>query len=72
MPSSRWFFYPGDFVRKQCNLLLSALLAVCLVFSFPIEKAEAKSNGVLVVAKPELTPMVSTKKKLTGISRSHA
>lgn len=37
-------------MRKQCNLLLSALLAVCLVFSFPIEKAEAKSNGVLVVA----------------------
>lgn len=50
MPSSHWFFCPGSFIRKQCSLLLSALLAVCLVFSFPIEKAEAKSNGVLVVA----------------------
>lgn len=39
-----------DSLHKRFRLLLSALLAVCLVFSFPIEKAEAKSNGVLVVA----------------------
>lgn len=39
-----------DSLHKRFRLLLCFLLATCLVFSFPIEKAEAKSNGVLVVA----------------------